>query len=150
MSGRGKGRMCFARTSSVSDVAESISCGILSTGEKGASRDESSDVGAAMAIDEDAGGVGRGTIRGSSRKRRSSASNRVADTPVILLSATFIPDRDLEFDSGSSPGSTENIEAEDELTSCSVNSIVLAHQVSIRTHMRLLINLMRMAHAMAR
>lgn len=109
---------------------------MLSIGENGASRDESNEVGATMVIEEDTGGVGRGTIRGSSRKRRRSASNRVADTPVIFESPTFMEDRDFEFDSGSSPCSTENIDAEDELTSCSVTSIVLAHQTSIRTHMR--------------
>lgn len=121
---RGEIRIEFARTSSVSDVAASFGCGVMSIGENGASREESSEVGAAIGAVEVAGGVGRGALRGSSRNRRSSASKRVADTPVGLLSPMFITDRDLEVDSGSNAGSIETIEAEDELTSGSVSSIV--------------------------
>ena len=114
----------LARTSSFSDVTASFGCGFTSIGEKGASREESREVGAAMVAVEVAGGVGRGTFRGSSRNRRSNASKRVADTPVGLFSPKITADRDLDVDSGSNAGSIETIDAEEELTSGSVSSIV--------------------------
>lgn len=124
MHSQSKNKKGLARTSSFSDVTASFGCGVTSIGEKGASREESREVGAAIVALEVAGGVGRGTLRGSSLNRRSSASKRVADTPVGLFSPTVTADLDLDVDSGSNAGSIETIEAEDELTSGSVSSIV--------------------------